>query len=163
MALYNSCFKKLKGRQLSFPVDLTTGLFMAVTGLIVVLLLDSEIKVSQRDVINGRIFPTVIALIILILSAFLIIKDVIKLFCGRPIAYKTINLDEELGALGIFVILVLTYLTALISGYFLLGALFCCTAFLLWFKVSRISYYLITLSSACLIWGAFYFFLDVRF
>ena len=60
-------------------------------------------------------------------------------------------------------ILFVTYLLAKTTGLFVLGAVFCALAFLIYFRCKRKSYYAITLAAAVMIWAVFRFGLGVLF
>lgn len=148
---------------ITFPVNLVLGSLLSLIGLILLFNLDTQISIGDHDVVSGRAFPRLLLLIILACSAFLIIRDAIKLYRKEELEYKTISLEVELRAFIIFLILVGTYLIAFLSDLFILGALFCVFSFLGFFKCRKLSYYLICLTAVSLIWAAFYFGLKVRF
>ncbi len=157
--LTSSCLSKT----ITFPVNLVLGTLLSFIGLILLFNLDMQIPIGDHDVVSGRAFPRLLLLIILACSAFLIIRDALRLYRKEEIEYKTISLEVELRAFIIFLILVGTYLVAYLSDLFILGALFCVFAFLGFFKCRKLSYYLICIVIASLIWAAFYFGLKVRF
>ena len=55
------------------------------------------------------------------------------------------------------------YLLSKLTGLFVVGAIFCCLGFLLYFRCRKKSYYVITLALAVAIWAAFRFALGVDF
>ena len=81
----------------------------------------------------------------------------------RPVKTKTLNLLVEAKALVIVFILVITYLLAKVTDLFVVGAVFCALAFLLFFRCKKPLYYAITVSMAVLIWVVFHFVLNVSF
>lgn len=153
----------LEGKTISFPVDIVTGIVLAIITLFIIFTMDSQIPIGDKDVVSGRAFPKLIVTIMLISCAYLILKDVLKILKGQKIEYKTLSLLVEVKALVIFAILLFTYLIAVFSDLFLLGSIFCVIAFLVYFKCTKWSYYLISIVLAVLIWVAFYFGLNVRF
>lgn len=155
--------KKLESKTITIPINLVTGILMAIFALFILFSMESQVEVGDTDVVNGRAFPTLLMWVMLLCCAYLILKDVIFLMQGKAIEYKTLNMLTECKALGIFAILVLTYFLASITDLFLLGAVFCGLAFLLFFKCRKLSYYVIAISLAILIWSAFYYGLKVRF
>ena len=66
-------------------------------------------------------------------------------------------------ALVILAILIGTWALSKITGLFVVGAVFCCLGFLLYFRCRKKSYYAITLVLAVAIWAAFRFVLGVDF
>ena len=113
--------------------------------------------------VNGRAFPNLLMLVMLVCCAALIIKEAVKLVRKQPIAWKTINLLVEVKALIILGILLVTFLLCKYTGLFVIGAVFCVLGFLVFFRCKKWSYYVITLALAVAIWCAFRFGLGVRF
>ena len=73
---------------------------------------------------------------------------------------------SDIGLLSLFTIvfiLVITYLLAKVTDLFVVGAVFCALAFLLFFRCKKPLYYAITVSMAVLIWVVFHFVLNVSF
>jgi len=66
-------------------------------------------------------------------------------------------------ALAILGILLGTYFLSKWTGLFVVGAVFCCLGFLLYFRCRKKSYYVIALVIAVAIWAAFRFALGVDF
>ncbi len=155
--------KKLEQKTVTIPVDLVTGILMALFALFILFNMESEVPVGDNHVVNGRAFPTLLMWVMLFCCAILIIKDVIKLMRGQQIEYKTLNMLVEVKAIIIFSILLLFLLLSSLTDYFLLGSIFCVLGFLVYFKCKKPSYYIIALSLAIAIWAAFYFGLKVRF
>ena len=59
--------------------------------------------------------------------------------------WKVINIQVEAKALAILGILLGTYFLSKWTGLFVVGAVFCCLGFLLYFRCRKKSYYVITL------------------
>ena len=76
---------------------------------------------------------------------------------------KTMNMLAEVKALIIIAILIFTYLLARWTDLFVIGAVFCAVAFLVYFRCKKKLYYAITVGLAVLIWVAFRFVLNVPF
>lgn len=153
----------LKGRELRFPSDLTAGIVFALVGIVLLLAMPSQITVGGNDVVDGRAFPTLLMVVMLIGCAALIGKELVKLARKQPIAWKTVNLLVEVKALVILAILLVTYLLCKFTGLFVVGAVFCVLGFLAFFRCKKWSYYVITLVLAVGIWCAFRFGLGVSF
>ena len=77
--------------------------------------------------------------------------------------WKVINLQTEIKALIILAILIISYLLARTTDLFVVGAIFCCLGFLVYFRCKKPSYYIITLTLAVVIWATFRFVLNVDF
>lgn len=91
----------LKERELRFPSDLTAGIVFALVGIVLLLAMPSQITVGGNDVVDGRAFPTLLMVVMLVGCASLIGKELVKLARKQPIAWKTVNLLVEVKALVI--------------------------------------------------------------
>ena len=69
----------------------------------------------------------------MICSAVLIIQNIIKISKKQPVQVSTFNLLTEVKALMILTILFITYFICRITDLFVLGAIFCSIAFLVYF------------------------------
>ena len=155
--------RKLHEKEIRIPVDLVTGVVFFLVGLGVLLVMPDQVAISEKDVVNGRAFPTLLTVVMLLCCAMLIGKELYKLATKQPLNWKVINIQVELKALVILGILVVTYLLSKLTGLFVVGAVFCCLGFLLYFRCRKRSYYVITLVLAVAIWAAFRFALGVDF
>ena len=155
--------RKLHEKEIRVPIDLVTGVVFFLLGLGVLLVIPDQVAVSEKDVVNGRAFPTMLTIVMLLCCAMLIGKELYKLATKQPLNWKVINIQVEIKALVILGILVVTYLLSKLTGLFVIGAVFCCLGFLLYFRCRKKSYYSITLVIAVAIWAAFRFVLGVGF
>ena len=155
--------RKLHEKEIRVPIDLVTGVVFFLLGLGVLLVMPDQVAVSEKDVVNGRAFPTMLTIVMLLCCAMLIGKELYKLATKQPLNWKVINIQVEIKALVILGILVVTYLLSKLTGLFVIGAVFCCLGFLLYFRCRQKSYYVITLVLAVSIWAAFRFALNVDF
>ena len=155
--------RKLHEKEIRIPVDLVTGVVFFLVGLGVLLVMPDQVAISEKDVVNGRAFPTLLTAVMLLCCAMLIGKELYKLATKQPLNWKVINIQVEIKALVILGILVVTYLLSKLTGLFVVGAVFCCLGFLLYFRCRKKSYYVITLVLAVAIWAAFRFALGVDF
>ena len=153
----------MKGKQLRIPVDLTVGVVFFLVGVAVMLLMPSQVAISERDVVNGRAFPELLMTLMMVCCAALVAKEIVKLVRKQPLEYKTVNLLVEVKALIILAILVVTYVLCRVTDLFVVGAVFCALAFLIYFRCKKPLYYVITVGLAVGIWAAFRFLLNVRF
>lgn len=153
----------MKETEVSIPTDLAGSILFFIIGAALFFMLPSQVPVSENDVINGRVFPKLLFSLMMICSAILIIQNIIKISKKQPVQISTFNLLTEVKALLILVILFITYFICRITNLFVLGAVFCSIAFLVYFRCKRRSYYVITLGMAVLIWVAFRFGLNVKF
>ena len=155
--------RKLHEKEIRIPIDLVTGILFFLLGLGVLLVMPDQVSISEKDVVNGRAFPTMLTVVLLLCCAMLIGKELYKLATKQPLNWKVINIQVEIKALIILGILVVTYLLSKLTGLFVVGAIFCCLGFLLYFRCRKKSYYVITLALAVAIWAAFRFALGVDF
>ena len=97
--------------------------------------------ISEKDTVNGRAFPTLLMVVMMICCAMLVAKEIYKLITKQPLNWKVINLQTELKALVILAILVVTYLLCRYTDLFVVGAIFCCLGFLVYSRCKKPSYY----------------------
>lgn len=153
---------KLEVKNIEYPVDLVCGILFLVIGIVLLLIMPQQVQISEKDVVNGRAFPTMLVWLMLVMSALLVGREAYNMVMHRPVKTKTLNLLVEAKALVIVLILVVTYL-AKVTDLFVVGAVFCAVAFLLFFRCKKPLYYAITVSMAVLIWVVFRFVLNVSF
>ena len=154
---------KLEKKNIEYPVDLICGILFLVIGIVLLLIMSRQVQISEKDVVNGRAFPTMLIWLMLAMSALLVGREAYNMVMHRPAKTKTLNLLVEVKALVIVLILVVTYLLAEVTDLFVVGAVFCAVAFLLFFRCKKPLYYAITVSMAVLIWVVFHFVLNVSF
>lgn len=155
--------EKLEKINVTFPSDLVTGILFLAFGIVLMIIMPQEVKISEKDVVNGRAFPTMLAWLLVAMSALLVLKEGWKALTHKPLTTKTFNLLNEAKALIIMAILIVSYLLAKWTDLFVIGAVFCAVAFLVYFRCKKKSYYAITVGMAVAIWAAFRFLLNVGF
>lgn len=155
--------RKLHEKEIRIPVDLVTGIVFFLFALVILLVMPDQVAISEKDVVNGRAFPTLLMVVMMLCCAMLVGKELYKLATRQPLTWKVINVQVEAKTLVILGILIVTYLLSKITGLFVVGAVFCCLGFLLYFRCRKKSYYVITLVLAVAIWAAFRFALGVDF
>lgn len=155
--------ERLAKKELRIPVDLVTGVLFALFAAVILWVMPEQVTVSEKDVVNGQAFPTMLMVLMLVCCVMLVGKELYKLAKKQPITWKSINLLVEVKALVILAILGGTYFLSKLTGLFVVGGVFCCLGFLLYFRCKKPSYYAITLALAVGIWAAFRFVLNVNF
>ncbi len=155
--------ERLHKKEMRIPVDLTVGILFFPFALGILFVLPQQVAISEKDAVNGRAFPTLLMVVMMICCAMLVGKEIYKLITKQPLTWKVINLQTELKALVILAILVVTYLLCRFTDLFVVGAIFCCLGFLAYFRCKKPSYYVITLTLTVAIWAAFRFVLNVDF
>ena len=110
---------KLEKKNIEYPVDLICGILFLVIGIVLLLIMPQQVQISEKDVVNGRAFPTMLVWLMLAMSALLVGREAYNMVMHRPVKTKTLNLLVEAKALVIVLILVVTYLLAAnIGDYF---------------------------------------------
>ena len=66
---------KLAGINLSYPVDLVCGILFLLIGIVLLLAMPQQVKISEKDVVNGRAFPTMLVWVMLAMSAILVGRE----------------------------------------------------------------------------------------
>ncbi|MDO4321290.1 MAG: tripartite tricarboxylate transporter TctB family protein [Lachnospiraceae bacterium] len=154
---------RLEDKEIQAPVDLIAGILFLLFGVFILAIMPEQVTVSEKDVVNGRAFPTMLMGLLMFCCVLLIGKEVIRIIRKQPLTRKTINLLVEVKALVIFCILLVTFLICKYTGQFVAGAVFCCLGFLIYFRCKKPAYYAITLVLAVAIWAAFRYLLKVNF
>ena len=155
--------EKLEKINITYPSDLVTGILFLVVSVVVLLVMPQQVVISEKDLVNGRAFPTMLAYLMMAMSILITGNELVKLITKKPLVTKTMNLLVEVKALIIIGILIVTYLLAKVTDLFVVGGLFCAVSFLVFFRCKKKSYYAITVSAAVLIWVVFRFVLSVTF
>ena len=155
--------EKLQTKELRIPVNITAGVVFVLFALFILAVMPQQVPISEGDAINGRSFPTLLMAVMMLCCAGLVLKDVYKIITKKPIEWKVINLNTEVKALVIFIILLISFFLCIVTDLFVVGSIFCCLGFLIYFRCKKPSYYAITLGIAVIIWVAFRFGLGVEF
>ena len=154
---------RLRDKEIRVPIDLTAGIVAILFSLFIFAVMPDQVAISEKDVVNGRAFPTLLMSVMLICGIVLVGREILKLMRKQPLEWKVINVQTEAKALVIFVILFFTYFLSRLTGLFVIGAVFCCIGFLLYFRCRKKSYYALTITLAVIIWAVFRFVLNVDF
>lgn len=154
---------RLEKKEIQVPTDLIAGILFFLFGVFILAVMPGQVTVAEKDIVNGRAFPTMLMVLMMFCCVLLIAKEVIKLIRKQPLNRKTINLLVEVKAMMIFCILLITFLICKYTEQFVAGALFCCIGFLIYFRCRKPAYYAITLVLAVAIWAAFRYLLKVNF
>lgn len=162
-ARLDSMGEKLNEKQFRIPCDLATGILFLLLSIVLLMIMPQQVVISEKDVVNGRAFPSLVCYVMMACSALLVIRDVIKLVRKQPVEIKVINMKTEGKALIIFGIIYLCYLLAKLTDLFVIGGIFCCVGFLIYFRCKKPSYYAITIAITVAVWAAFRFALGVEF
>ena len=60
---------KLEKKNIEYPVDLICGILFLVIGIVLLLIMPQQVQISEKDVVNGRAFPTMLIWPMLAMSA----------------------------------------------------------------------------------------------
>lgn len=150
-------------KNITLPTDLIGAVVFLALAVFVLLIMPQQVAISEKDVVNGRAFPTLLMVLMIVCSVILLLQGIIKWRKGEAQHTVTINLLTELRAVLILLILFATWFICRVTDLFLAGAVFCAVAFLLFFRCRKVSYYIITVAAAVLIWVAFRYGLHVKF
>ena len=159
----DSAGAKLAKKEITIPTDLVAAAVFFVFGIMLLLIVPHQVTVGQDEVVSGAAFPTYLCYLMIGGSLIVGIRNIVKMVRKEPVETKTINALVEVKALIIFGILVMFWVICSLTDLFVLGALFCAIAFLLFFRCKKKSYYFITVAFAVGIWAAFRFILNVNF
>ena len=162
-AKLDSIGEKLGEKEFKIPCDLATGIIFLVLSAVVMLIMPQQVQISEKDLVNGRAFPMLVSVVMMVCSGVLIIREAIKVAKKQPLECKTVNLKTEGKALIIFGIIFVSYLLAKLTDLFVIGGIFCCVGFLMYFRAKKPSYYAITIAITVAVWAAFRFALGVDF
>lgn len=154
---------RLKDKEVTLPTELIGAVVFLIFAVVMLLVMPQQVAVSEADVVNGRVFPTLLLGMVIVGCVMLIIQSLVKVVRHQPIETCTLNLLVEVKAFIILAILFFTYLISRLTGLFVLGGIFCSVSFLVFFRCKNKLYYAITIAMAVLIWVAFRFGLGVRF
>lgn len=154
---------RLRDKEIRVPIDLTAGIVAILFSLFIFAVMPDQVAISEKDVVNGRAFPKLLMSVMLICGIVLVGREILKLMRKQPLEWKVINVQTEAKALVIFLILFFTYFLSRLTGLFVIGAVFCCIGFLLYFRCRKKSYYALTITLAVIIWAVFRFVLNVDF
>ena len=71
--------EKLEKINITYPSDLVTGILFLVVSVVVLLIMPSQVAISEKDLVNGRAFPTMLAYLMLAMSLLLVGNELVKL------------------------------------------------------------------------------------
>ena len=115
----------LREKEIRIPINLVAGIVFLVFAIAIIAIMPQQVAVSDKDVVNGRAFPSLLMYVMILCSGMLIVKDLYKIVKKQSLEWKVVNLQTEVKALVIFGILLGTFLLSKFTGMFIIGALFC--------------------------------------
>ena len=120
----------------------------------------SQIKVTEKGSINAQTFPKLLLQIMLVCSVVVFLVDIIKIILKKPSPTTTIDLVTEIRALIILAFLIL-YLLLLRPLGFIFSSIVFALLMTAYFRIRKVSYYLIGVCAALLIGVLFQYVLHV--
>ena len=78
---------KLEKKNIEYPVDLICGILFLVIGIVLLLIMPRQVQISEKDVVNGRAFPTMLIWLMLAMSALLVV-DILYLMSSSFSLFK---------------------------------------------------------------------------
>ena len=154
---------KLAEKEITIPTDIVAAVVFLAAGIVLLLLVPAQVTVGKNEVVSGAAFPTYLCYLMVGGSVLILIQNILKIVRKEPIETKTINALVEVKAFIIFGILVGFWLICNLTDLFVIGAIWCAFAFLVFFRCKKKLYYAITITAAITIWAAFRFVLNVNF
>ena len=154
---------RLRKHEWNVPIDIVGGILFVLIGVVILLLIPGQITVKQKEVINGRQFPSLLVYIMIGCGVLLVLRELVKMIRHQELRKEKINLLVEVRALIIFADILIYYFVCRATDNFMIGSCVFVVLMLFFFRCKKWHYYLITLSAAVLIWVIFRFGLNVRF
>lgn len=153
--------EKLEKKKIRLYVDIIAPTIFIIFAVAVLLAMPSQIALLSSSSINERSFPTLLMFLIIICGVVLLGKEIFNI-----VAKKKVNIVEttalvEVKALIILGILVLYWLLMGLIG-FIISSILLGLAMLIFFRVKKVSYYIIVSVVAVLIGVFFRYVLNVR-
>ena len=82
----------LAKKEVHIPTDLAGGILFFLFAIVILLVTPQQVTISEKDIINGRMFPRLLMIVMMVCCALLIGKELYKIARKLPITYKTVNL-----------------------------------------------------------------------
>ena len=76
---------KLEEKNIEYPVDLICGILFLVISIVLLLIMPQQVQISEKDVVNGRAFPTMLVWLMLAMSALLVGREAYNMVMHRPV------------------------------------------------------------------------------
>ncbi len=153
--------EKLGKKTIRYNPDLIGAVLMFGLSVAFLLMMPSQIKLTETSTINARTFPRLVFMIVLVLSVLLFFKEIAKIVLKKGSASRELNLLVEVRALIIFVFIAMYYLLLEPIGFIASSIVFgiCMTAY---FRVRKWYYYAIVAACAIAVGLVFQYVLHVR-
>lgn len=153
--------EKLEKKKIRLYVDIITPIIFIIFAVAVLLAMPSQIALLSSSSINERSFPTLLMFLIIICGVVLLGKEIFNIVSKKKVNIVETTALVEVKALIILGILVLYWLLMGLIG-FIISSILLGLAMLMFFRVKKVSYYIIVSVVAVLIGVFFRYVLNVR-
>ena len=82
--------EKLEKINISYPSDLVTGVLFLVVSIVILLIMPQQVVVSEKDVVNGRAFPTMLAYLMMAMSVLMTGSELVMSFTSSVPVISTL-------------------------------------------------------------------------
>ena len=153
--------EKLEKKKIRLYVDIITPIIFIIFAVVVLLAMPSQIALLSSSSINERSFPTLLMFLIIICGVVLLGKEIFNIVSKKKVNIVETTALVEVKALIILGILVLYWLLMGLIG-FIISSILLGLTMLIFFRVKKVSYYIIVSVVAVLIGVFFRYVLNVR-
>lgn len=153
--------EKLEKKKVRLYVDIITPIAFIIFAVAVLLAMPKQIALLSSGSINERSFPTLLMFLIIICGVVLLGKEIFNIISKKKANIVETTALVEVKALIILGILVLYWLLMGLIG-FIISSILLGLAMLMFFRVKKVSYYIIVSVVAVLIGVFFRYVLNVR-
>ncbi|HHT80457.1 MAG TPA: tripartite tricarboxylate transporter TctB family protein [Spirochaetales bacterium] len=153
--------ERLKDRKVNFYPTVVGPIVFLVFALVAFLIMPSQVKVQQQAATTARTFPILLLQIMIVGSVALLVTEIVKILRKTELEVVQIELLTEIKALIILLMLILYAILMPLIGFIPSSLLFS-VAMLYFFRIKKVSYYLIIIFSALVIGLIFRYLLGVR-
>ncbi len=146
---------------ISFSPDLVGSIVFMAVSVFFLFSMEKEVYVGSDDGVNARTFPFIVLFLMLSISLFMFIKEIILIARKKERRKISIDLRSEARSLIIFIVLLLYASSIVYVGFFFSSIIFSLAlAYLM--GARRLSYFIIVFSFTLAICIVFRYVLNVR-
>lgn len=146
---------------ISFSPDLVGSIVFIAVSVFFLFSMEKEVYVGSDDGVNARTFPFIVLFLMLSISLFMFIKEIILIARKKERRKISIDLRSEARSLIIFIVLLLYASSIVYVGFFISSIIFSLAlAYLM--GARRLSYFIIVFSFTLAICIVFRYVLNVR-
>ena len=153
--------EEMKDKKVAFRPSIVGPIIFIVLSIAILLLMPSQIKVQQDQIINARTFPRMLTYLMLGSSVVVLAQALLNLARHKPIEKLELELLSEVKAIILLALLVL-YAVLMKPIGFIASSVIYAILMLYYFRVKNWKYYAIVVISAIAIGVIFRYVLNVR-